>query len=200
LLPPRLGLKPSAINAATDILLALLPVPLVWRLQLNLRAKISLIFVLTLGLFAGIAGIVKSEKQKLALYQPDQYVHDTFTIWWFVEYNVGMIAASLPALKPLFRRVLETARGTTLTKNSGRRYPSDLGYHKQDERSDKGIMMEYIVEPTNSVKVSSVPAKEADDRVWRIGRAKLGEVSTDAVRKNENTPNAIYVTRDVHVT
>ncbi|KAF2822485.1 hypothetical protein CC86DRAFT_396723 [Ophiobolus disseminans] len=115
-----IGLFNTSINAATDILLALLPVPLVWSLKLNLRARISLVLVLTLGLFAGIAGIVKSQKQKAALYNPDQYVYDSFTIWWIIEYNVGMIAASLPALKPLFRRALETARSTAATKNSGR--------------------------------------------------------------------------------
>ena len=154
---------------------------------------------MTLGVFAGVAGIVKSEKQKAALYNPDQYVHDTFTIWWFVELNVGMIAASLPALKPLFRRVLETARGTTTMKDSGRRYPGDLGYHKQDERSDKGIMMEYIVEPTNSVKVSSTPLGKGDDSIWHMGHTKHTEDSRESLQ-NKSAPNAIYVTKDVHVT
>lgn len=191
-------LIPSALNAATDFLLALLPVPLVWRLHLNLRAKLSLILVLTLGVFAGLAGIVKSEKQKLALYTPDQYVHDTFTIWWFVEYNIGMIAASLPALKPLFRRVLETAKGTTATRSSRRRWPSDLGYQKQDERSDKGIMMEFIAQPGNEVEVSSAQPDKDGEKSWRIGHARNGGDRRES-QHAKNTANAIYVTRDVQI-
>jgi hypothetical protein len=50
----------SIINIATDFLLALLPVPLIWKLQTGIRTKILVVGVLSLGLFACAAGIVKS--------------------------------------------------------------------------------------------------------------------------------------------
>jgi hypothetical protein len=49
---PELMNQP-AINLATDLLLALLPVPMVWNLQTNIRTRISLCIVLGLGLLYG---------------------------------------------------------------------------------------------------------------------------------------------------
>ena len=39
----------SAVNIATDILFVILPVPVIWGLQLNIRTRITLIGVLSLG-------------------------------------------------------------------------------------------------------------------------------------------------------
>jgi len=39
----------TAVNIVTDIILAVLPVPLVWNLQLSKRAKTTLIVILGLG-------------------------------------------------------------------------------------------------------------------------------------------------------
>ena len=183
--------------------MALLPIPLVWQLQLNKRKKITLILILALGFFTGVAGIVKAMWQNSAAGDPDQYVRDPIMIWWFVELSVGMVAASLPALKPLFRRVLDTARGNTTRgeKNSGRRYPSDLGYLKQqDARSDEGIMMDYMADGNNKVEVSSAKPGGHDEEApaWRALHTKEYEVDPEAVRRN-NKSNAIYVTRDVRV-
>jgi hypothetical protein len=47
----------------TDVLLATLPIPIIWNLQINRRQKISLIGVLSLGYFAVGLGVVKAIKQ-----------------------------------------------------------------------------------------------------------------------------------------
>lgn len=39
----------TAINALTDVLFAVLPVPMIWTLKINTRTKISLIGILSLG-------------------------------------------------------------------------------------------------------------------------------------------------------
>jgi hypothetical protein len=39
----------SITNIVTDIVLAVMPIPLIWRLQVNKRTKASLIFILGLG-------------------------------------------------------------------------------------------------------------------------------------------------------
>jgi hypothetical protein len=108
----RFALSNSIINIATDFLLALLPVPLIWKLQIGLRTKI-LVEILSLGLFACTAGIVKSTYNKTILTDPRRFVHDGYSMWNFIELNVGIIAASLPTLKPFLTRLVEVARGLT---------------------------------------------------------------------------------------
>jgi hypothetical protein len=53
----RFALSNSIINIATGFLLALLPVPLIWKLQIGLRTRISVVGIFSLGLFACTAGI-----------------------------------------------------------------------------------------------------------------------------------------------
>lgn len=45
-----LGVANSVVTIATDLLLALLPIPIVWKLHASMRTKIALMAVLALGL------------------------------------------------------------------------------------------------------------------------------------------------------
>ncbi|KAF2440194.1 hypothetical protein P171DRAFT_369181, partial [Karstenula rhodostoma CBS 690.94] len=95
-------------NITTDVLFATLPIPLIWKLHINMRTKISLIVILSLGWFASAAAIVKVAKQYTVLDDLDWTAHDSFNVWNYIELTVGIIAASLPALKPLFHWALYT--------------------------------------------------------------------------------------------
>jgi hypothetical protein len=187
----------TVITIVTDLLVALLPIPLVWQLQLNLRAKISLIFVLSLGIFAAIAAIVKAEIQKTILANPDPFVHDRFTVWRFIEFDVGIIAASLPALRPLSNWFLGAARGLSTRNPKATVMPNSQGYLKQSENSDKGIVLnEYNPTSSNTVRISSNPANA---NMWTVGRGKGSDESILPLYDVEEKPNTIVVTRDVYV-
>ncbi|EMC99556.1 hypothetical protein BAUCODRAFT_64029, partial [Baudoinia panamericana UAMH 10762] len=67
----NIGLFNSIINIATDFLFALLPIPIVLGLQVNVRTKISLVFILCLGFVACAAGIVKAHLQTTFLANAD---------------------------------------------------------------------------------------------------------------------------------
>ncbi|KAL9081248.1 MAG: hypothetical protein Q9157_000223 [Trypethelium eluteriae] len=105
-----IGVFNSSIMMATDVLFASLPVPLIWSLQLNKRQKISLICALGLGFFSCAASLVKTVLQFNFLKNKDWTVHDSFDVWASVEVNVGILAASLPALKPLLNGMLEPVK------------------------------------------------------------------------------------------
>jgi hypothetical protein len=57
------SLTSTAINIATDLLFAILPIPLVWGLQLNMRTKLGLVCILSLGFFAAATAIYKTPMQ-----------------------------------------------------------------------------------------------------------------------------------------
>jgi hypothetical protein len=102
-----IGLFNSVINITTDVLFAILPIPVVLKLQINKRTKASLIVVLSLGFFACVAGILKARLQVKLPDMPDQGFENWFNIWYMLELCFGILAASLPTLKPLFSAVLE---------------------------------------------------------------------------------------------
>ncbi|KAK8117369.1 integral membrane family protein [Apiospora kogelbergensis] len=99
----------SIVNIITDMFFAILPAPMLWNVQINVRTKASLICIMGLGVFAVAAAIVKSFF--ISNYgKTGDFLWDStdLTIWVSTECNTGIIAACLPCLKPLFKRILET--------------------------------------------------------------------------------------------
>lgn len=115
-----LGVLNSAISMTTDGLLVLLPMPIIWGLQIERRAKIALSAVMSLGLSALVAGAVKTHVQVDFLMDPDRFYHDNFFQWASAETNLGIIAASLPTLRPLMTACFGAARDTIRRTTQGR--------------------------------------------------------------------------------
>ncbi|XXH01288.1 hypothetical protein Hte_007644 [Hypoxylon texense] len=100
----------STINIITDIFFALLPIPMLWKVKINARTKASLICVLSLGVFACAAAIVKASY--ISNYgKTGDFLWDSanLTIWIAAETNTGIIAACLPCIKPMFKRMLDSS-------------------------------------------------------------------------------------------
>jgi hypothetical protein len=53
---------------------------------------------------------VKTVIQAHVLSDPDMTFQDSYFVWNSIELYVGILAASLPALRPLFRSILENTR------------------------------------------------------------------------------------------
>ena len=59
----NVGVFNSCINIATDLLFALIPIPMVWKLQVTIQTRIGLAAILGLGLFASAVAIYKTPMQ-----------------------------------------------------------------------------------------------------------------------------------------
>lgn len=192
---PHTNSTPTVVNITTDFILAIVPIPLIWKLQLNIQARISLVAILSLGFFAAIAGIIKQTNANL-FRDPEPYVKDTYTIWNFIELYVGIIAASLPALKPLFSWLHSTALGMTKgTRGTGLgSTPVGGGYQKQTGSNDI-VLNDY--KGGASVRISAHPYSQ--NNVRDLGGAKGSEDSILSHDNRERVPNSIMVTRQVQV-
>ncbi|KAG9194707.1 hypothetical protein G6011_04742 [Alternaria panax] len=99
----NVGVFNSSINIATDLLFALIPIPMLYRLQVTIQTRIGLAVILSLGLFASAVAIYKTPMQynffKITDWSGDG---SWYYIWQQVEMHIGIIAACLPTMKPLF--------------------------------------------------------------------------------------------------
>ncbi|KAE8351516.1 integral membrane family protein [Aspergillus coremiiformis] len=103
----KLGYTNTALNILTDIIFAVLPAFMLRHLQVNRRVKASLVCILGLGIFASAAACVKLSVQSNYGRTGDfLWDYSSLTIWVVVESNMGIIAGSLPTLKPLFKQAL----------------------------------------------------------------------------------------------
>ncbi|KAJ6038931.1 hypothetical protein N7499_003225 [Penicillium canescens] len=93
----------GAFNSATDLYLATFPIYSFWSLQLRLRIKIVLLCLLSMGLFAMVACIIRT----VNLYSIRErgypaVVQANLLHWVYVEAGLVVITSSLPCLRPLF--------------------------------------------------------------------------------------------------
>ncbi|CAO2649724.1 Nn.00g010160.m01.CDS01 [Neocucurbitaria sp. VM-36] len=209
----NLGLMNSAFNIITDVLFASLPIPLIWQLQLNIRTKISLIIILSLGWFACAAAIIKAIKQWHVLTDLDWTVEDSFNVWNYIEFTVGIIAASLPTLKPLFNWFLEAARAmTTGNRSKGASYGvsgNSRGYQNKTEQWNKDIAMDSFPSkgdssPTSSkspyhVRITTQATGRADKEGWEAQRKDSDESIMPLQPHHALNSNGIVMTREVSV-
>ncbi|KAI1171051.1 hypothetical protein F4777DRAFT_73350 [Nemania sp. FL0916] len=100
------GLVNTAFSIFTDILLASLPIPIIWQLQLKTKIRVYLIIMLALGWGAVAIGVVKAINQ----IKFDPFGDSTYDIsvptWAFIQLQISIIAASAPQLKKLMRPLL----------------------------------------------------------------------------------------------
>ena len=140
---------------------------------------------------------------------------DSFNIWNYVEFTIGILAASLPTLKPLFNWALETARAITSagrTHGSGRgatQGANSLGYHKHSEVSSKSVELQSMASKADSqsqkspynveIRGKQGPMGIAERDLWENERGKSSEESILPLQHPEPGKNRIVRTTEVHV-
>ncbi|MCJ1396026.1 hypothetical protein MMC18_008913 [Xylographa bjoerkii] len=96
-------------DVITDIIVLLLPLPMIWQLQLPLGRKIGISCVFLLGLVAVAASVTRLAvvtRNYLDGFDPslDEDLMITEILWWtMVEVGLGLIATCLPTLRFLFK-------------------------------------------------------------------------------------------------
>lgn len=121
----------SAISIVTDWTYGILPVFIVWDLQMSKQKRITLALVLGLGAIASVATIVRVP-YLVTLTQTDDFLFATVdvAIWSTVEPGVGISVVCLATLRPLFRSCLNRAGLKSDSRSRSRGYARRSGYQK----------------------------------------------------------------------
>ncbi|KAL2820157.1 hypothetical protein BDW59DRAFT_118375 [Aspergillus cavernicola] len=124
----KIGKFNSSINIITDFIYATLPVFMFHDIQVNRRTRASLMGILSLGYFACAAAIVKAVYQSQVFDEPEMYRDADYHIWNAVEFNVGIIAACFPTIKPLVKSIIGSTRSLTGYGSRTRKRTGDAYY------------------------------------------------------------------------
>ncbi|KAK3954330.1 hypothetical protein QBC32DRAFT_336455 [Pseudoneurospora amorphoporcata] len=92
----------ASYSAVMDIALALLPWSVVWKLQMKKKERFGCALAMSMGVFAGITGIIKTSKMPSMLSSDFADGVDLF-IWGNAESAITIMAASIPILRVLVR-------------------------------------------------------------------------------------------------
>ncbi|CAJ2507665.1 Uu.00g088510.m01.CDS01 [Anthostomella pinea] len=138
----------STMTILSDWLYALLPIPLIWSLKMTAQAKLTVILILGLGIFASIATLVAvffffffffrvAPRSAGSCSSAPHLIYEIVTvdvnalihavagtdamIWTLVEPGVAIAAASLVTIRPLLRRL--KVKGFVSTEKTSRTGP-----------------------------------------------------------------------------
>ncbi|OQE39179.1 hypothetical protein PENCOP_c007G05044 [Penicillium coprophilum] len=104
----------AAANVATDGIILLVPIPLVWKLQMRKTQKLLLSGIFLLGGFVCIASIIRIYYMTFLKNSPDvTWIMGDVFIWSSVEPSIGIVCACLPTLHPLLRSFIARVFGSS---------------------------------------------------------------------------------------
>ncbi|KAL8906492.1 MAG: hypothetical protein Q9171_006253 [Xanthocarpia ochracea] len=102
-----------------DFVLAIIPVSIVWKLQMDVKKKLALCALLGLGIFAGICATIKTAHLRSMTQKEDMtWKLPQFLLWNSVEVNIIIVAACIPTLRPLFLVIFQRPGATAFLKKS----------------------------------------------------------------------------------
>ncbi|KAL4863797.1 hypothetical protein BDV12DRAFT_206165 [Aspergillus spectabilis] len=172
-------------SAFSDLVLAVYPLFFIWNLQMALKVKVGLGFVLSLGIIAMIAAIVKTVNLASLSARAD-YPWDTvdLTIWIAVEQYLIIIAACIPTLTPLFNiavRQRTSKKNTSSNQKGGSR-------SRQSGRSHPYAPF-----------TSAGPKDQVYPLAWARSERRTGSDSEDPIIVSAEANQGILLTTEIHV-
>ncbi|KAH8794944.1 hypothetical protein BGZ57DRAFT_329909 [Hyaloscypha finlandica] len=206
----------SAISCAADWTLGLLPISLVWNLQMNPRTKVSVAAILALGAIASTATIIRIPYVKDLSNQEDfLYATTDVALWSTSETGIGIAASSIATLRPLFRTFLSRSKllGGSSSQGASNPWPAsgNPGYVRSRSKSDaeefglrsdigKNRGVTTLVETgldgergerkgvtrSSSGRSGSVAPLTSTQHGWGDSESKLTEVSSEDVQSWES--------------
>lgn len=194
----------SAISCAADWTLGIIPVFLVWNLQMNPRTKLVVAMILAVGAIASTATIIRIPYVKDLANQADfLYATTDVALWSTAETGIGITASCCATLRPLFRTFF--SRNHLMGDTTSQNYPfpksgpasgyirqknsHHSGQHSRDVAEEFGLRSD--IGKNRGVTTVIESAKEMDGferdverdgtgkGAWNNSASKLTEVSSD---------------------
>ncbi|KAK1147820.1 hypothetical protein N8T08_000333 [Aspergillus melleus] len=122
------------LNIVTDILIWLLPIPMLWRLHISLRKKAAIFGVFSIGILALAAACVRYDFVLKLEGNEDQFYHLADSLnWCTIEVYVAIFCGSAPSLSVLIKTYAPRVFGTSKAQNYASSAPTpghSLAHHR----------------------------------------------------------------------
>ncbi|TVY34859.1 hypothetical protein LSUB1_G005407 [Lachnellula subtilissima] len=166
---PDASVTHSVVNFTADWILGLLPIALIWNLHMNTRTKTSVAAILSLGLLAGIAAMIRIPYIKvLGLTQDFLFNTIDIAIWSTVEPGLGIIAASAATLRPLFRNFYSLSTRTSQSQKpshpaAGRGYLQQSTQHEHQRSKSASTVSDHMeLQPKTHTTATTTSIRSKD--------------------------------------
>ncbi|KUI72444.1 hypothetical protein VM1G_07440 [Cytospora mali] len=187
----------GVLDVFTDVVIFILPQPLVWRLQMSTSKKVGVSAIFSVGAFVIAIGAVKIaffvEAGKAAAHSYDVTYDQAPTLYWTqLECAVAVICACLPTLR---------VNVFTITVNKLRSYASkvslrDKGSHpSRRSPASQPSLPQWERHSKDTSTDSKSPFQPA---VYKAEAISLSSIDVSQHHPVNNSDSAIYVQREVY--
>ena len=104
-------LAQAIISVVSDFSFAAFPIFVLWRVQIDFKTKMGLWVLMCLGFITGACCLVRTVLNNQALPLDQTYDGIINWLWRLFEVQIGIIAACIPTLRPLYKWIMERVRG-----------------------------------------------------------------------------------------
>ncbi|KFY03335.1 hypothetical protein O988_01566 [Pseudogymnoascus sp. VKM F-3808] len=139
----------AGFSIATDFIILVLPMPILYKSRLPSNQKVALMFVFALGAFVMITSIFRMQTLNFSSTSSDPTYDVLSSLWTIVEENVGIICACLPSCRPILSKIMPTI------------FPSNAG--SGPYKSTSGHPRSNTFKNANSVENSWTPSRGDED-------------------------------------
>ena len=133
----------AGFSIATDVVILLLPMYLVYQLHIPIQQKLALIVVFALGVFVLVTSILRITTIE-DLSQSDITYENFSTMWTIIEPNVAVLCACLPMIRPFLVKFFPKfmSRGTGSGGNSSNKRQFDIvTYGSKSNNTGRGSQL-----------------------------------------------------------
>ncbi|KAL9134669.1 MAG: hypothetical protein Q9175_004149 [Cornicularia normoerica] len=116
-------LAQAVISVISDFAFAAFPILFLWRVQIDLKTKIGLWVLMCLGFITGACCLVRTVLNNQSLPLDGTYNGIINWLWRLFEVQIGIIAACIPTLRPLYLWVMRRIGGDTQGLNTNIKFP-----------------------------------------------------------------------------
>lgn len=173
----------AVLNIATDVILLILPIPLVWKLQMPIVQKIGVVIVFIIGSATCVTSVVRLILLLGIINDPDQsWAVAIPAMWVNIEANLIIICCSLPALRLFMRHFapklmgesFSRSRSRSRTGNTGKGTGTGGGHMDRASRIHSGYGRMGSVETTPNKSIAGYPLEEhpSDKKGWSESRCE----------------------------
>ncbi|KAL9053671.1 MAG: hypothetical protein Q9162_004622 [Coniocarpon cinnabarinum] len=94
----------AVINTVEDLLVVIMPLPILWNLQVSQRKKLGMSAVIAFGLFICVVNLCRLIFASVTNRSDAAYSQAYQILFMNLEVQMGIINACVPTMKPLFTR------------------------------------------------------------------------------------------------
>ncbi|TQS36145.1 hypothetical protein Golomagni_03412 [Golovinomyces magnicellulatus] len=177
------GVVGAAFSIGEDVTFLLLPVPLIWKLKLKPSRKIGIILILTIGVIACAASVVRL-KYLIKYNQTVDQVWENFTLVVLsqLELSLSIICVCFPAIRLLFSRSKRGNGSSDRSKTTSAPTNTDLSSPKIPDNS---IMSRIRSVVSNSTSHNSKFLPWASNRAPQLSSIYI----TSHIELSDNDPS-----------